>query len=591
MVGGSLGIILKLNSVNKARPILAMFVTASITLLVACGGEGGSSPSSPPPPPPPPPPPVSAGFKTAESTVRFLNRASFGARISDVETYTNTEVSNWLISEFNKPVTLYRSRITVLVDALPQDEMLFSESVTNIFIDEAIAGNDQLRQRMVLALSEIIVVSSSSDIENYPEMLAYYIDILSKNAFGNYRDLLEEITYSPAMGLYLTYLQNRKGNVEKGRIPDENYARELMQLFSIGLNELNFDGSVKQDSEGNAIETYDNTDITGLAKVFTGLSLENSDFYDLFNDLTALYKPMEMFDNQHSKLEKKFLDITIPANTTGEDSIDLALDAIFEHPNVAPFLSRQLIQRFVTSHPQPDYIQRVSTAFETGQYTLPNGAKVGTGQRGDLKATLAAVLMDENALRLPENIPIAFGKIREPMLRFFQFARAFNVTNPDTSDEYELHDMSYAIGQHPFRSLSVFNFFRPGYIAPNSTTGDAKLTAPELQIINESSSIGYINFINLFIYGYASNVSGDTDRGVVPDYSRQYGLARDASALVNDLDLILTGKMLSQQTKDSIIALLTEIPIYTDSANEDIYSRVVVAISMVMTSPEYLVQR
>ena len=301
--------------------------------------------------------------------------------------------------------------------------MLFANTLTNLFIDEAIAGDDQLRQRMVFALSEIIVVSSNSDLDDYPESMAYYVDILSDNAFGNYRDLLKEITYAPAMASYLTYLANEKGDPEMGRVPDENYARELLQLFTIGLNELNQDGSVKL-SGGQPVEIFDNDDITGLAKVFTGMSVKGSEFYDLFNDCNTrndcpqFYQPLEVFADFHSDLEKEFLGLTIPANTAGVQSIDMALDEIFSHPNVAPFVSRQLIQRFVTSHPQPAYIRRVANAFDAGRFTLPDGTVVGTSRRGDLKATLAAVLLDNNALREPANLPASYRQSTRAIFAF-----------------------------------------------------------------------------------------------------------------------------------------------------------------------------
>jgi len=579
----------------KTRTLLFGLILTIPLLLSACGGSGGSTTA--PPPPPPPPAQNSKAFKTQASTQQFLARATFGATSGEITSLTGTEVSDWILTEFNKQPTNYRSRVTALVAALPDDEMLFANSLTYIFFDEAIAGEDQLRQRMVLALSEIIVVSSFGDLDAYPEAMAFYVDILSDNAFGNYRDLLEEITRSPAMGIYLTYLANEKGDMATGRVPDENYARELLQLFAIGLNELELDGTVKTDGQGQPIETYDNDDITGLAKVFTGLSTQGSNFYDIFGNCTdrnicpQFHQPMVMFDEFHSPLEKQFLGLTIPPNTLGDASIDMALDEIFNHPNVAPFVSRQLIQRFVTSDPDPAYVRRVATAFETGRFTLPDGRSVGTSARGDLRATLAAVLLDDNALRLPSEVPDDFGKVREPMLRFIHWARAFGETTPDASEEFFLVNTTFGLGQHPFRSNSVFNFFRPGYVAPGTATGAAGITAPELQITNESTAISYINFMNAFIYNFSPTEPDDPDAGVNGDYTRQIGLADDASALINDLDLLLTGGQLRTETKTRMTELMNEIPIGVDTADEDRLSRVLIAISMVMTTPEYLVQR
>ena len=580
----------------QSRGLMLAVTLLSSIILTACGG--GSTPAPPAPPPPPQPQQVSPAFKSETSTAQFLSRATFGATKTQIDGLNDTEVSDWFIGEFNKQPTLYRERITGILAGLPQDENLSANSVTNLFLDEAIAGNDQLRQRMVLALSEILVTSSDGTLNSYPQTMAYYVDILSENAFGNYRDLLQEITYSPGMAFYLTYLRNRKGDMETGRVPDENYAREILQLFSIGLVELEMDGTPKTNGQGQQIDTYDNSDITGLAKVFTGFGLRDSNFRSLFRgcssrrrDCPRVYQPLEMFDDYHSELEKTFLDLTIPANTNGTDSVQMALDEIFNHPNVAPFVSRQLIQRFVTSHPRPQYVRRVATAFESGRFTLPSGTAVGTGQRGDLKATLAAVLLDANALRDPADTPDDFGKIREPMLRFINWARTFGETTPDSADERWLRDMTQYIGQHPFRARHVFNFFEPEHVAPGTETGAAGLTVPELQIINASSAIGYINFINTFVYDDSRTRSGDPDGGVNADYTRQIGLADDARALVNDLDLLLTGNQLSTVTKDRIVELLGEITVDAGSEDEDRISRVKVAVSMVMTSPGYLVQR
>ena len=229
--------------------------------------------------------------------------------------------------------------------------------------------------------------------------------------------------------------------------------------------------------------------------------------------------------------------------------------------------------------------------LKRGSYTLPDGTAVGTGQRGDLKATLAAVLLDANALRLPSAAPADFGKVREPMLRFVHWARTFGETTPDSEDEHFLEDMTPSLGQHPFRAKHVFNFFEPGHIAPGTETGAAGVAAPELQIVNESSVIGYINFINAFIYDFSDTKSEDPDGGVNADYTRQLAMADDAAALVADLDFMLTGNQLSTVTKERIIQLLAEIPINTASDAEDRFSRVTVAVSMVMTAPGYLVQR
>ncbi|HHL43521.1 MAG TPA: DUF1800 domain-containing protein [Hellea balneolensis] len=572
---------------------LIIFISGFLAFapLSACGGGGGSTVTPPPPPPPPPPAQISKAFKTAESTSSFLAKATFGATKAQIDSLKGTAVSDWLLGQFNHSPTLYLDRVLALLRALPRDEMLFGDSLTNMYIDDAIASDDQLRLRMVLALSEIIVTSLNSDLDNYPDAMAYYVDILSRNAFGNYRDILKEITYSPAMGFYLTYLANEKGDPDSGRMPDENYARELLQLFTIGLNELNMDGTEKTDAQGKPIEIYDNTDITGLAKVFTGLSTQNSDFYDVLNDESSVHKPMVAYADFHSELEKTFLGKTIPAGTSADESIEQALDIIFNHPNVAPFISKQLIQRFVTSNPKPAYVQRVANVFESGTYKLPNGTTVGAGKRGDLKATIAAILLDDEALQTRAEQPDDFGKIREPFIRFVNWARAFKETDPDTADEYFLEDASFGLAQHPFRSRSVFNFFRPGYVAPGTETGAAGLVAPELQITNESSVINYINYMNAFIYNFSPTISEDPDNGVNADYSDVLALADDADKLVDYLNLVLAAGNLTATTKSRIKLLLAEVPISTGAPDEDKLSRVFLAVTMVMSAPGYIVQR
>lgn len=586
------------HKMTMATPPRLLLSLALSLCLIGCGGSGTSTTTAPvqvtppvSPPPPPPPAAISAAFKTQSATVRFLSKATFGATQSQINTLSGTEVSQWLVSEFNKPAFDYSAAVRTKLASLPVAEQLFSNYVVDSFMNNAIAGNDQLRARIVLALSEMIVVSSTGQLDDAPRMMADYIDILGANAFGNFRDLLNDITYSPAMGRYLTYLANEKGDPSTGRVPDENYARELLQLFTLGLVELNLDGTQTKDTNGDVIEIYTNEDITGLARVFTGFSVENSLFHHIFRDRNSWFDAMIIFPEYHSNLEKTFLGTTIPANTAGDQSIKTALDTIFAHKNIAPFVSRQLIQRLVTSHPKPEYVQRVASAFEAGRYNLPDGTIVGTGQRGDMRALISAVLLDANAVRTPDITPADFGKVSEPMIRFFQWARAFGETNPDVADEYNLENLSRDLGQHPFGSPSVFNFFRPGYIAPNTKTGTQSLTMPELQIVNESTAIGYINFINSFIYGWSANRSGSIVAGVTPDYAVIENLASDPTALVDKLDLILTGNQLHAATKTRIIALLAEIPDQNGTDNSGAFSRLAVATSMVMTAPETMVQK
>jgi len=452
-----------------------------------------------------------------------------------------------------------------------------------------VESDDQLRQRMVFALSQI-VVSSDNPMGNKPLTNAQYIDALSQHAFGNYKDLLKEVTYTPAMARYLTFLRNRKGDERTGRMPDENYAREFLQLFTTGLVELNMDGTQKI-SGGKPVEIFDNDDIVGLAKVFTGLSLKGAEFWTADDD--GEYSRLQMFQDQHSELEKTFMGKTIAATTAGDSAIDEAIDHIFEHPNLAPFISRQLIQRFTASHPTPAYVERVANAFESGRYTSIDETQFGTGLRGDLEATLAAILLDEKlydgAAKTAQQ-----GKVREPVLRFAHWARAFDVGNVMSENEWYLlynTGSNTRLGQQPFQSPSVFNFYRPGFVAPGSATGAAGLTAPELQTVNEGAVIGYANFMLNFVYNTTPSRNDAID-SFVPDYTDEVALAEDPEGLADHLNALLLGGRMSPQTKDRIVLVLNEIPIRTDAseAADDKITRASLAVYMAVTSPAFALE-
>jgi uncharacterized protein (DUF1800 family) len=377
-----------------------------------------------------------------------------------------------------------------------------------------------------------------------------------------------------------------------GRVPDENYARELLQLFTLGLVELNPDGTPVEAADGSQVELFDNSDITGLAKVFTGLSFTGAGFRlpQPLLPLEAYYQPLSMFDAFHSPESKRFLGVTIPADTGGNESIGQALDAIFAHSNVGPFVGRQLIQRFVTSAPPPDYVQRVAAAFDEGSFELPGGDRVGSGERGDLKAVIAAILFDPQARDAGTRDNPQFGKLREPVLRFTHWARAFNVNSADAGNELAIRGASRPdlLGQHPYRSQSVFNFYRPGYIAPGTETGAAGLTAPELQITNASTVIGYPNFLTLYAFELSPLVDPGLPRAFVADYTAQVALADDAEALLDNLDELLTHGALRDDTRDRIGQVIGLIPGDSEDAR---LARARIASVMIMTSPDYIVLR
>ncbi len=566
---------------------LKLALLSAVTVLgTACGG-GGSSAPAPSTGTNVKPTPVTTTFRTQLSTrndaADFMALAGFGSSKSQQTQLKDTDAADWLRSQMAVTPTLY---LDDLLDIQSRGLVVEKENNRALFWDAMAGSPDQLRQRMVFALSQIVVVSDQEVDEGLP--MGYYMDILSRNAFGNYRALLEEVTYSPAMADYLTYLRNKKGDESKGRAPDENYAREIMQLFTIGLVELNMDGTPKLDGNGATIETYSNEDVVGLARVFTGLGLAGGDFRAKDDNLK--YQPLQAYVDEHSPLEKSFLGHTIPAGTGPEASIDAALDHLFAHPNVAPFISRQLIQRFTASDPSPAYVERVATAFDNGSYTAPNGEIFGTGERGDLAATIAAILLDddimtENGVMLPE-------KVREPALRFAHFARAFRVANINSLNEKHLikaHKLD-RLTQQPFSSPSVFNFYRPGYLAPATATGDSGMTAPEFQIVNDASHSGYVNVMSEFALDRSSryNESVNTYK---PNYNQELDLASDPEALINHLDNLLLAGRMSPQTRERISFVLEEIPIRETEpdASEDRFARVGVAVTMAVTDPAFIV--
>ena len=430
-----------------------------------------------------------------------------------------------------------------------------------------IASPDTLRQRVTLALSEVVVTAIDGLVGGggwKAFSAAAWLDMLEANAFGNYRTLLQDVSRSPAMGLFLTFRGNVKADPSKGTLPDENYAREVMQLFTIGLQKLKPDGSLLL-AGGQPQDTYGQDDIGGLARVFTGWD------FDLAGGTAATpdyqRRPMIQVPSRHESGAKRFLGTTIAAGTDGATSLGLALDALFAHPNIAPFISRQLIQRLVTSNPSPAYTARVAAVF----------ANDGTGSKGNLRAVLEAILLDDEA----RNVATApgGGKLREPMLRFLAWARAFNASS--ASDAWAIGnttDPGTRLGQSPLRSPSVFNFFRPGYVPPNSAIGSAGLVAPEFQITNESSVIGYVNYLQRAV----STGIGD----LAADYTSLLALADNAQALLDELNLVLAAGQIGVANIATMKTALDSMASGTDAARRN---RVQAALVLVLAAPEFLV--
>jgi len=546
--------------------------------LAACGGGGGGgagggfSDTSPSPSSTPNSSPTTPTL-TPEQASRFLGQAAWGANPSTLKTVTDQGLSGWLALQMAMPLT--QSMTSWLIekgynDATVSGNINGDGGWTGAIWNKLFTAPDAFRQRAVLALSELFVVSALGLPISWKNFaIANYWENLEKNVFGNFRNLLEAVTLSSAMGSYLNMKGNQKANAATGRAPDENYAREVMQLFTIGLYKLNFDGSLQLNAQGQPIETYDNNDIQGLARVFTGWDLAAGT--DPTGTLAAsAYRqglPMALNASLHSPEEKSFLGTVIPAGTLGAESLRIGFDTLFMHPNTAPFIAKQLIQRLVTSNPSPVYVDRVAKAFINN----------GNGVRGDMKAVWTALLLDSEA-RSASKVN-TFGKLREPMVRLVQWGRTFGATNADGLWTLGNTSAETTLNQMPLYAPSVFNYFRPGYAPPNTALLQAGLVAPELQIADEPSVVGYVNYMA----GTVNNA-----RVVKADYSTEKALAATPATLIDHLNLHLAAGAISAANRTLMTQAVTTIAATTDAG---LLNRVYAAIVLVMSSNDYLIQQ
>ena len=501
-----------------------------------------------------------------QQAARFLSQAAFGATPELIARVQAMGPAAWIDEQLQWPRGT--GHVAWMLENGYGEERFRNnfQGVDNTLWRQLMGAPNVLRQRVALALSEIFVVSMQGLPVPWRGLVAaHYMDILEEQAFGHYRNLLEAITLSPAMGLYLNMRGNRRGDPATGRVPDENYAREVLQLFSIGLHELNDDGTPKFDARGQAIESYDQDTVSGLARVFTGW---NFDRFDRNRHDWAL-RPMSFAAPRHEPGEKRFLGRTIGAGTPGPRALAQALDTIAAHPNVGPFIGRQLIQRLVTSNPSPAYVKRVAQTF----------ADNGQGVRGDLAAVVRAVLLDPEARRDPRPKEQQAGRLREPVERFVQWARTFRATSQN--GQWAIGptvNPAFRLGQSPLRAPSVFNFFRPGYIPPNSRLAHRGLQAPEFQLAHESSVIAWINFAQQFV------AAGIAD--VRPDYGLEMSLASKAEALVDHLDLHLCAGSLGPSSRALITQAISTMPATTVPQQRQ---RIHAAVHLVLSSPDYLI--
>lgn len=561
---------------HSARCYLA---TMLVVFLSACGGGGSGSNSAASDPTPTPTNPPALSRDQLIGASKFASRASFGLSFDRIETLARDGRESWLDRQFALPVGRHTPTVDQLVRrrdagefaALEEDIEYLAQFRRLAWWHCAVTCEDMLRQRVAFALSEIFVVSDNVDaLIVYPYALSTYYDTLLANAFGNYRELLRDVALHPAMGVYLSHVNNAKSNPFANTFPDENFAREVMQLFSIGLFELNVDGSVQLGANDLPIPSYDNNDIREFAKIFTGFSYAGSGAF-FGNPEPYFREPMQMFDAQHESGEKRLLKgATVPAGQTGVQDFDDAIDNLFNHPNVGPFIGKQLIQRLVTSNPSPAYIERVARAFNAD----------ASGVRGDLQAVIRAVLTDPEALAA-SNPAERFGKLREPVVRYLNILRLFGATSDDgfiANSGYVLQALSR---QHPLSSPSVFNFFLPTY-SPRGEIAAAELVAPELQIVDSSTVINMVNLLDFVLFGDFITDAPPPFAPVSLQFDELQTLAADVDELIERLDILLTYGTLSADSRAAIRGILIELP--------DTNLRARLAIYMFLMAADYVVE-
>ncbi len=583
------------NNAPRRRPAWVGLLCCA-ALLAACGGGGGDSGGDSA---------SSGGTQAAaempasrEQAARFLTQATFGPTDADIERVMAIGYGAWIDEQLAKPATSHRAgweAAHAAIKAANPSSSAGQDQVLESFWKQALSGEDQLRQRMAYALSQIFVISMQDDnVGNNPRAVAAWLDMLSDKGLGRYRELLEAVSLHPLMGQYLSHLRNQKADARTGRVPDENYAREVMQLFSIGLVALNADGMVRSDA-GKPVETYGPADIAGLAKVFTGWSWacpewpDNSCFFggsvNGNSDPDRGFKSMLGYPQYHSPEEKKFLGVSLAAQLPSDPpaSLKVALDTLAAHPNVGPFIGRQLIQRLVTSNPSPPYVAAVAAAFNNSG--------------GDMKALLRAVLMHPEARQASARA----GKLREPVLKLSAYLRAFGYASDSGNWRVGNTDSpGSALGQTPLRSPSVFNFYRPGYVPPGTAAAAASLAVPEMQIAHESSAAGYVNFMrDNIVQGVGQWNNGTSRRDLQYDFAAELALADQPAALVERINAKLLQGGMPAELKAEIQGAVEKMVIPTLRAdasnqrqvNDAKRARVNAAVFLAVISPEYQVQK
>jgi len=526
--------------------------------------------------PPAAPPPWTDDHATAAAAARFLRQATFGPTTSPsggtVAEVQSKGYSAWIDEQIALPTASHLAYI----DALPGDHGdLKSDRARESIWKQMIQGPDQLRQRVAYALSELMVVSDQKMELSILEPIAGYTDILEHDAFGNFRTLLQDVTLAPAMGVYLDMASNDREDPDSGRNPNENYARELLQLFSIGLYELHPDGTLQLGNDGLPIATYGQDTVRGFAKVFTGWTFAGQDH----NDDVWFYRPhenwrlpMELWPEHHSTAPKTLLDsLVLPGTATPTQEFNAAIDNVFNHPNVGPFVCKHLIQRLVTSNPSPAYVYRCAQVF----------ADDGHGVRGNLGAVVKAILLDYEA-RSPDVLAQpGYGQAREPVVRFIELLRALHAQPPADGRfrYYYIDEPTYGLAQMPLHSPTVFNFFEPTW-AQAGAIAEAGIVSPELKLADETTVFGNPDFMFAVLFeGFANE-----DANITLDWSELTAAAASGNAaLLDRVNLLFYAGNMSAATRTLFMNMLTDHDFTTQEPQ-----RVKYVVWLVSISPEFV---
>ena len=537
---------------------------------------------------------------------RFLSQAALGFDKTHIDDVAAMGMEQWIDNQIQLPQTMMLPKVEeiyqIIIDSMAvKGEILSVDQFRPQWMDfnyawwdQIMRNDDLLRHRVAFALSEIFVVSRKSDLGGFGDGLASYYDMLGKHAFGNFENLLRDVTLHPVMGEYLSHLNNPRADPANNIHPDENYAREIMQLFSIGLYELNMDGSRMKDEDGNFIPTYDQDDIREYAKIFTGLGVSGT-VDNPYGDTGNLYFgrgiwvadvtiPMMMYETEHEQGSKELLKgLTVPSGQSGIKDINDAIHNLATHPNVGPFISYRLIQRLVKSNPTGAYVARVAEVFNNN----------GNGVRGDMAAVIKAILMDGEARACSFLSDDKNSKLKEPLIKYVHFARAIDKANPLNYYWNVNHNFATMVGQDLFNSPSVFNFYLPDH-QPNGDIADENLVAPEFNLHNTLTAPGYINHVNQWIASWGrimDNWEGEwiTENQVKFDINYYKTLATDTETFINELDRVFTHGSMTDNTRNLIRTSLNQMQ--QNQYYDYLDYRVRIGVYTLLISPDYAVMR